>query len=150
MNLCPLLRILFGGDGRVGIGVVGLDVFFEGGRDWLIGVFGETVQEIGVGGVGERVAAGLDDGAGVQVPIEQRVARVVGLARDILFGLGICGQRLRGRRVAVSVGGGSDRGCGAGGWGWSEAREDTAERGGRHDNAVYVLVLGFGSRALYG
>jgi hypothetical protein len=65
----PLSGIGFGGDGGAGVGVVSDEVVLELGRDGAVGVFGEFGQERRVGLVGERIAAGLDDVAGVEVPV---------------------------------------------------------------------------------
>ena len=69
LDLGPLAGVLFGDDGRLGVGVVGEEVVFDLGGDWGFGMFGELGQEEGVGLVGEGIAAGFDLEAGVEVAV---------------------------------------------------------------------------------
>ncbi len=57
-------------------GVVGLNVLFDARRDGLGGLAGEAVEQIGIGGVGERIAPGLHDASGVEIAVGERMARI--------------------------------------------------------------------------
>ena len=76
LHLGPLRRILFGRDGRGWISVVGLDVILDARRNGLRRLVRKAMEEIGIGGVGERIPTGLHHASGVEIAIGQRVARV--------------------------------------------------------------------------
>ena len=76
LDLRPRGWILLGGDRRRRIGVVGLDVFLDAGRNGLRGRSRETVKQIGVGGVSERITSGSHDEASIKIAIGQRMAGV--------------------------------------------------------------------------
>ena len=69
LDLGPLLRIVLGGDGRLGVGVVVDEVVLDLGGDGLIGMLGQHGEEFGVGVVGEDVASGFYLEAGVEVAV---------------------------------------------------------------------------------
>jgi hypothetical protein len=63
------LRIFFGDDGGLWIGVVSGEVVFELERDDVVGMRGDHGQEGGVGLVGERIASWLDDETGIEIAV---------------------------------------------------------------------------------
>ena len=104
------------------------------------GIAREAVEEIGVGGVGERIAAGLHHVPGVEVAIGQRMVRVPDRVRN-LAGSGVGGLWLRERerglgRLGNGIGGGRTLAGRR-----SEAGEPLSKSGsGEHDA---VQVIGF-------
>src|ERR1039458_2018833 len=69
LHLGPLRRILFGRDGRGWIRVVSLNVLLDARRNRLRRLVRKAMEEIGVGGVGERIPTGLHRASGVEIAI---------------------------------------------------------------------------------
>lgn len=65
----PLLRVLFGRDGRRWVGVEVFDVLAQRRRKGLAGLLRKHTEEAGIGLVAEAVGAGLDLGSGIQVEV---------------------------------------------------------------------------------
>ena len=83
----PLLWIFLGGDGgeRVGVEVFDVSLELDGDRvGWVPGQLGEKPC---VGSVGEGVAAGFDDDAGVEVAVGDVVIDAVVVDHDVTQGL---------------------------------------------------------------
>src|ERR1035441_2481963 len=69
LHLGPSRGIFFCGDGQIKVGVVALHILFDPGRDGLRGLAREFVQQVCIGGVGQRVAAWLYDASSIEVAI---------------------------------------------------------------------------------
>ena len=69
LDLGPLFGIFFGDDGSEWVGIVVNEIVFELGRDNLVGMFGDHVQECGVGLIGQWVAAGFDYLSGIEIAV---------------------------------------------------------------------------------
>ena len=82
LNGCPLLCVLFGGDGGERVCVIVTDVVFELDGDGACGVLGQLCKKLGVSLVGEWVAAGFDDCAGVEVAVGEVVIDAVVVCHD--------------------------------------------------------------------
>ena len=82
LDLLPLLRIFFGDDGGLRIGIVRDEIVFELGWDNLVGVLGDHVQEGGVGLVGKGIAAGFDDESGVEIAVGEVVFDAIEMGQD--------------------------------------------------------------------
>ena len=146
----PGVRILFGGEGEIEVGVIGEDVAFDSRGDRGGGGEGEAVEEGGVGVVGEAVAGGADGVAGIEIAVGEGVARIAGLAGNDLRGVWFGGERLGGGRIGMGVGGGGLRGGGFGGGRRGEAAEGTVELVGGDDDGVDVVDFGLGGGAFDG
>jgi hypothetical protein len=82
LHLGPLPRVFLGFDGRLRVGVVGEEVVLELSRHDVGWCSGDHVQEFGVGLVGETIAAGFDDDAGVKIAVGDVVVDGVEVGED--------------------------------------------------------------------
>lgn len=82
LNGCPFRRILFCGDGGKGVGVVILYVVLELDGDGTCGALGQLGKKHCVGFVGEGIASGFDDGAGIEVAVRDVVIDAIVVGHD--------------------------------------------------------------------
>ncbi len=82
LNLRPLLGIVFGGDGGLRVGVEGDEVVLEFSGHDVVWIFCDGGQKLEVGFVGEGIAAGLDDIAGVEIAVGDVVVYGVVVGKD--------------------------------------------------------------------
>ena len=74
LYLRPNLWIVLGRNRGIRVSVVGEDVALDAGRNRLVRMFNEPVQQEGVGDIGQAIATRLDDMAGIQIAIREYVA----------------------------------------------------------------------------
>ncbi len=86
LDLRPFFGVLFCLDRGLWVGVVGDEIVLELEGDDVGGVFGDDGEEFGVGLVGERIAAGLDDVAGVEIAVGDVVVDGVVVGEDETHG----------------------------------------------------------------
>src|SRR5277367_1916085 len=82
LDLGPLFGVLLCDDGGIRVGVVLNEIVFELCGDDVGGLFGNYGQEFGVGLVGERVAAGFDDEASVEIAVGDVVIDAIEVGED--------------------------------------------------------------------
>ena len=141
LHLGPQRGVFLCGDGRVGIGVVGLNVTLEARGNGLRGLLRETMEQEGIGRVGERIAAGRDDMAGIEVAIRERMVGIVGTQKYVRTCGGEDGEQRRRRRWKLTV----LRGAGSG---RRKARKHAAQDGDGERDAMHVVGFGCGGWSL--